>query len=167
MAMSRSTLYQIALGLGLLISAENAQAEPNEAAYEFAERCGKSAAEYFQKHYGNPPADTDVSFENHYNQSLNKCFILIKSTRYTKFNGKDYHYISTNILKDLHDNKTLAYYHEDLDTSHAETLISECRVADALTCVCSHGRLPRICDADEAIQNPQKWQAAIKPYMEE
>jgi hypothetical protein len=52
-----------------------AQAEPNAVLYELQERCGKRAAEVFQRDWGklaNRPG-----FESHYNARLNKCLMKI------------------------------------------------------------------------------------------
>ena len=52
--------------------------------YELQERCGKSAAEFFKKKYGTDldyaGSGTTHHYNCHYNQKLNKCFILITGT---------------------------------------------------------------------------------------
>jgi hypothetical protein len=67
------------LPLVLAAAGTAARAEPNKDQYELQERCGKDAAEFFQRFdKGYPPA---VSFTNHYNPYLNGCFVLVNRTR--------------------------------------------------------------------------------------
>jgi hypothetical protein len=70
-----------------LATAGQAQADPDKAAYELSERCGKSAEQFFANSgfkagYSkddNINVATIAGFENHYNSHVNKCFILITS----------------------------------------------------------------------------------------
>ncbi|MCG6533888.1 MAG: hypothetical protein L7F78_04195 [Syntrophales bacterium LBB04] len=47
--------------------------------YELQEQCGKSAANFFKKQYGSGYDVTGFHqfYQNHYNLTLNKCFILM------------------------------------------------------------------------------------------
>jgi hypothetical protein len=53
-------------------------AQPNK--YELQERCGRQAAEVFQREYGlgadRQDEQTLFNYENHYSARLNKCFFL-------------------------------------------------------------------------------------------
>jgi hypothetical protein len=88
------------LALALASLAATAVAEPNKELYELQERCGKRAAEFFGREYGNGTttiADGSrllANFENHYNGKLNKCFVCLKTTQYLKSEkGTEFFYI--------------------------------------------------------------------------
>jgi hypothetical protein len=71
----------------VLATVGQAQADPDKAAYELSERCGKSAEQFFSNSGSkagyskddNTNIVTIAGFENHYNSHVNKCFILITS----------------------------------------------------------------------------------------
>ena len=65
---------------GLLCSGTYASAQLNKELYELQERCGKRAAEVFNREY-DPGSNTKgdqirFNYENHYSARLNKCFFL-------------------------------------------------------------------------------------------
>jgi hypothetical protein len=65
---------------GLACFSTYVSAQPSKQLYELQERCGRHAAEVFQREYG-PGADrqdeqTLFTYENHYSARLNKCFFL-------------------------------------------------------------------------------------------
>jgi hypothetical protein len=76
-------LHVVATAILLLLSgfAVSGYAEPNKVQYELQERCAERASEFFQKEYGNGVEDNGgggqnyTYFVNHYNATLNKCFI--------------------------------------------------------------------------------------------
>jgi|ERR1700730_6014801 hypothetical protein len=74
--------------LALVGASPSLRAEPNKLQYELEERCGRAAAVIFEKDWegkgitNTPDGQIVASFENHYNQSLNKCFYLLTSTSY-------------------------------------------------------------------------------------
>ena len=91
----------------LLVSAS--RAEPNKVLYELQERCGKQAAENFQKQYGGTVVNggqTIALFENHYNARLNKCIYLL-SVRGIRDDKKRTRGL---VLNDLYDNKLIGTY---------------------------------------------------------
>jgi hypothetical protein len=108
--------------------------------YDLQERCGKRAAEIYQKDFGqNVTSDTSstviANYENHYNLRLNKCFMLEDSMTYTK-DAKEGIKILT--LADINENKIYGSFDP-----------MECTVQE------------RSCHSE------QEWRALIKPYMEE
>jgi hypothetical protein len=67
----------------LIIAPAYAGAEPNKAQYELQERCGKRVTEFVEKEYGRERIYNKYirlispSFVNHYNPTLNRCFVLL------------------------------------------------------------------------------------------
>jgi hypothetical protein len=68
-----------------LFSASICAAEPNKVLYELQERCGKRAAEVFEKDFPDTKTTGVIAdYENHYSPRLNKCFIVESSTQYVR-----------------------------------------------------------------------------------
>jgi len=70
-----------------------AHGEPDKVLYELQERCGKQAAQVFQKDWGGTVVNTNdgqmlANYENHYSPRLNKCFYLEVSTTIQRTNNK-------------------------------------------------------------------------------
>src|SRR6266481_7021366 len=66
-----------------------AHAQPDKVLYELQERCGKRAAEVFQKEWGGHIINQKdgyitADYENHYSPRFNKCFYLQKSSSVSK-----------------------------------------------------------------------------------
>jgi hypothetical protein len=67
----------------LLVSFQYANAANAKESYELQEKCGKRAEELFHSQYGkeniinSKDGQAIVSYENHYNEKLNRCFSLI------------------------------------------------------------------------------------------
>jgi hypothetical protein len=110
--------------------------------YELQERCGKRAAEVFEKEWGSNIAQysdrqVTANFENHCSPRLNKCFYLEISTSYEK--GKTP--FKTLRLFDLNDNKEYATFTEGV----------------LLMCVVRGKR----CGSED------EWRELTKPFMED
>src|SRR6516162_8673032 len=88
---------------GLLSFSTYASAQPNKELYELQERCGKRAAEVFEREYIQIP-NNKLNYENHYNARLNKCFYLEISISYDRQDGKPTIFTLMR-LYDLNDNK--------------------------------------------------------------
>jgi hypothetical protein len=76
---------------GLIWLTTYVSAQPNKEVYQLQERCGKRAAEVFEREYGSPllndkDGQTLLNYENHYSAGLNKCFSFWKSP--CRMNGK-------------------------------------------------------------------------------
>jgi hypothetical protein len=61
--------------------------------YELQERCGKRAQEVFNKEYGNGNFSKDgktfiITYTNHYNRRLNKCFVILKAISFSEKKDK-------------------------------------------------------------------------------
>ena len=145
------TKRAFALALALTAVAATAAAEPNKELYELQERCGRRAGEFFTAgRYGNGNTTTPdggrllAAFENHYNQKLNKCFIILKTTQYFKSEKGNDFYIY-DMLIDINDNKIIG----EFMIGRGNPKPDGCAVAE------------RDC-ASEA-----SWRAMVKPYMEE
>jgi len=112
--------------------------------YEYQERCGKAAAQWFKLRYGDGSQTTsegtsNSDFSNHYNQKLNKCFVLAVGTVFVK--GR----MSTwQQLHDVHENKQYGDWFQNQDTN-------------AVLC--------NFLQASCASYN--EWKELIKPYMED
>jgi hypothetical protein len=74
-------------GFALTLVSADAVAGPKEL-YDLQERCGRQAHEFFTKQYGSGDIRRNdgnrllATFENHYNQKFNKCFILLETVYY-------------------------------------------------------------------------------------
>ena len=116
--------------------------------YELQERCGKRAAELFEKYYGDGISSGMLSnYTCHYNKKLNKCFVLLKSTGYPKKEkGKrDLGYSTDKGLWDINENKQFGQFiilSKAPETMYCEVLEKKCR-------------------------SENEWDAWVKPYMEE
>ncbi len=123
----------------------SARAEPNAALYELQERCGKLAAQVFDKEYnsGKPNRDGDkmnyFNYQAHYNARLNKCFFLEMSIfidKQTSMNGLR--------LFDLLENKEYGAF-----TQGSPSGIIECRMQKS------------VCRSED------EWHQLAKQYLEE
>lgn len=93
-----------------------AQAQPDKALYELQERCGKQAAQTFQKEWGENAGSTKqahivASFESHYSPRFNRCFYLEVSTTYPRA-ALDKTPINTLRLTDLNENRAYGTFIE-------------------------------------------------------
>jgi hypothetical protein len=65
-------------------------ASADEVQYDLQERCGKRAEQVFSRDWPNGSPDnslgylTTATYQSHYNQTLNKCFVIETSTSYPK-----------------------------------------------------------------------------------
>ena len=113
--------------------------------YQLQESCGKSCRELFMERYGNGLLQIDnqniiVSYKNHYNKKLNKCFILLKSETVVKRE-----IIQTLInLGDLNENKEYGRFQFTKENQ-------------LVVCVL----LEKECKTE------REWDLLVKPYMEE
>jgi hypothetical protein len=125
------------LPIALLAASTAAQSQSRKEIYELQERCGKSAAEAFEKDF--PKADRNglEFFENSYNVRLNKCIMLENSTMVTRDQGKTGS-MKILMLVDVHGNKVLGSF----TGMNCEVQEAKCR-------------------------NEQEFRALIKPFMEE
>lgn len=92
--------------MSLLVVCDEAHSQQSKKEiYELQERCGKRAAEMFDR--DNPKEDRKglEDFENHYSVRLNKCFILEMNTSYSRVEGKTEKIIILNLI-DVNDNKS-------------------------------------------------------------
>jgi hypothetical protein len=102
--------FGIALSATLLVCfAQSANGQSRKEIYELQERCGKSAAEMFDKDFPKEDRKGLENFENHYNVRLNKCFMLEENTLMTRGQGKTY---NTRLLTlvDVHGNKAVGSF---------------------------------------------------------
>ena len=106
--------------------------------YELQERCGKRAAEVFEKDFPKNERKGLEVYENHYSVRLNKCFLLEDNTTYLKVEGKT---TTSKILFliDVNDNKV---YGRFLDAFNCEVQEKPC-------------------------SSEQEFRALIRPYMED
>ena len=116
--------------------------------YELQEKCGKRCEEIFKKDYGHgyqnkKDSRTVLNYENHYNKTLNKCFMLIFSKTY--FKEKTSGVLIMKSLEDVNDHKEYGNFSQ----FDKQTFPSNCSV------------LGKSCKSEEA------WDSLVKPYMED
>jgi len=131
---------------GLLWFSSYVSAEPKKELYELQERCGKRAAEVFQREYS-PVASTKdgqtlFSYENHYSARVNKCFFLEISASNEKENPT-----SSKIMRlfDISDNKVYGVF------------VSGPTEGAPVTCVVR----------GKDCQSESEWRQLLKPFMED
>jgi hypothetical protein len=100
-----------------------ANAQPDKVLYELRERCGKRAAEVFQKEWvGHIINQKDgyitADYENHYSPRFNKCFYLQKSSSVSKSPS-----VQSLDLYDLNENKQIGSF-----ATGTPSGISDCQV---------------------------------------
>ena len=141
-----------------------AYAESVKEEYELQERCKKSVETWFQKKWGgkefhedkverlNPPGSDDllryVTYQNHYNRKLNKCFIL----EHVTVNLKNINRYDTYTLFDINENKIYGAFEQAAKSLSGEGFgwMIDIRSSTKIDC-------------------PYKgtWDELVKPYMEE
>ena len=118
--------------------------------YELQERCGKHCEEVFNKKfpsesYGDENGGQWISnYESHYNRKLNKCFILVTSTRY----AKDDTYLD-KVLVEVNSNKEYGVCSGKKERGQLVPPVIFCNVLE------------------NRCQSESEWDAIVKPYMEE
>jgi hypothetical protein len=132
----------LALAAMCVLVSSTAWGQPDKVIYELKERCGRQAAETFNKEWGSnvvnsKDGQTVANFENHYNARLNKCFYLEISTTYER----DKKPLKSFRLFDLLDNKEYATF--------IEGFLMHCQVGD------------RFCTSEA------EWRELIRPFMED
>jgi hypothetical protein len=118
--------------------------EQSKEDYDLQERCGKQCHDFFQNKYGNGTKNDESEYSHstyrcHYNQKLNRCFILVTSRGYTKIDTKIY---NNKSLFDINENKEFGVF-DDKKTS--------------IICILS----------GKKYKSKEEWDLLVKPYMEE
>jgi hypothetical protein len=129
-------------------------AASNKEVYELQERCGKRAAELFQKYFGINGISNDKdgqrlsNYTCHYNRKLNKCFMLITSRGYPKDKKeqKNFGASTDKGLWDINENKNYGQFFK-FDKAAKTTMTCEV--------------LEKSCNYEG------EWDLLVKPYMEE
>jgi hypothetical protein len=126
---------------GLVCFSTYVSAQPNKQLYELQERCGRQAAEAFQREYG-PGADREdeqtlFHYENHYSARLNKCFFLEIAVSHKPTSSKIMR------LFDLNENKVYG------------TFVSG--PTEPLACAVR----------GKGCQSESEWRQLLKPFMED
>ena len=123
----------------------------NKDEYELQERCGKHAADYFRRNFGNAVSkieggQQEIDFSNHFSKRLNKCFIQI-TTNNVRYKNKNPEVVTSFDIRvlDLNANREYARY----VNVYQKEKPALCRVAEKWC----NGIL--------------EWEALIKPYMED
>lgn len=163
----RNPMRQKAFGLLIIVCAGltslYAQTTPNRAndrkspqttatslkeKYELQERCGKRAAEKFKDEYGNGTLNTEdgftrTNYRNHYNQKLNKCFILVTSIFLP---NKEKESVSEQFqLDDVNENNDYGSFFKFNKNAR-----------------------PDICHlSGTACESKEQWESLLKPFMED
>jgi hypothetical protein len=138
--------------LGLIL-ANNTYAGSIKEEYELSERCKKSADDWFQKEWGGQHISNDgkmttmADYKCHYNNKLNKCFVLLTTTTIPK--DKKGRIINTNVLFDINENKEYGSYTKIQNESGYGSLLD---IKSSLEVECT---------------TKGAWDLLVKPYMKE
>ena len=103
--------------------------------YDLSERCGLRAEKFFKDQFGREGASHDANgsyitnFRSHFNEHLNKCFILVSTDMYpTDRKERPNTQIS---LADVNENRTYGEFFAYVQTQPTLTYrVMECRVRD-------------------------------------
>jgi hypothetical protein len=88
----------------VLVTSVCAYGQSRKENYDLQERCGRSAAEMFDKDFPKDDRKGLEVFENNYNVRLNKCFMLEENTLITRDQNKTYTSKLLTLI-DVHGNK--------------------------------------------------------------
>jgi hypothetical protein len=119
-------------------------AQPNKDLYELQERCGKRAAEVFDREYGSDKnGQTLFNYENHYSARLKKCFFLEITISYEREEEKP----GSKIMRLFDINESKEY----------GTFVSGPTEGTPLACVVR----------GKNCQSESEWRQLVKPFMED
>jgi hypothetical protein len=112
--------------------------------YQLQEQCGKRCEEVFKNENGNGTINDKeqigtVSYHNHYNKKMNKCFILLDENGYKKSNDKIYKMKS---LLDVNEKKKYGFFYNFGTLTFCDVLEKKCK-------------------------SEEEWNLLVKPYMKE
>jgi hypothetical protein len=119
--------------------------------YELQERCGKRAAELYNKKFGSngvintKTGQSTVDYTNHYNKKLKKCFVL-QTYRNIPYRDRSQQNSITYRLYDINENRTYGDYFK----SDGMSIPTTCKLGDEAVC-----------------HSEEEWNARVKPLMEE
>ena len=128
-----------ALSLVLLVTGAQAQTATEKYEHELSALCGKQAAATFAKEWGG--SSFNVTYENHYNFRLNKCFYLVIHNE----RGNDR--LRSRTLLDLNENREIFNYSK--------------LGGDASVVCWMRGEQGNQCKTEE------EWWDLIRPFMED
>ena len=133
--------------VGLAWFSTYVSAQSNKDLYELQERCGKRAADVFEREYGPISDDKDgqtlFNYENHYSEHLKKCFFLEIAVSYEHEEGKP----ASRIMRlfELNENKEYG------------TFVSGPTESTPVTCVVR----------GKHCRSESEWRQLLKPFMED
>ncbi len=120
-------------------------AQVNAAKWEREQQCSTRAKHFFDESSWSEK-NSGASYENHFNNRLNRCFILVKSS--TSQGNSRFLY---RVLMDVNDGKEIAQYHKQVPYGQAEY------AGKPFVCAI----LEKFCQTDE------EFDAFVKSYMED
>jgi hypothetical protein len=146
----RATLLAVCL---LSQASHRACAAMDKLQYELQERCAASARAAFDRDNpppppGAPPTDITVSYENHYNPILNKCFMLVIDQRW-KVGGWE-----AESLIDVNDNKVIGSILRPTSDDSGKLLLP---IGKIVPYTCALGQL--------RCRTESEWREMIRPYI--
>jgi quinol monooxygenase YgiN len=106
-----------------------AEIEKNHATveYDLQAKCAKDATAYFHEHWSHDKDTLYLNFTNHYNKSMNKCFILVE---YRYSHGREYSWANDLALWDIYENARYANFNAYHITHFEPTFRKEEKVAN-------------------------------------
>jgi len=117
---------------------------------EMQAKCSRDAEAWFDKHWSRDKDTVLLDQRNHYNKSLNKCFVFVEY--HYKTMGGDGSWVNDMSLWNLYENVQLGTYTAD----HIHSWKPKFEATDELiTCVCEGQK----CDSIE------KFNAMVNPYL--
>jgi hypothetical protein len=105
--------------------------------YELREKCGRDAREWFQHAHpdtytrevlGKTTERTQVSYENHYNEKRNRCFVVVREDYSASYPGQPTEGSVSMTLLDVNENKELGSVYDPWPSK--SDVQHECTVAD-------------------------------------
>ena len=109
---------------------EKIQKQENAAAdLDSQAKCGRDAKIYFHENWPSDEKTMNLDFTNHYNRSLNKCFVLVSDLFWIKKNSQS---AFISVLQDVYENDAVGQFSQtEVNSPDKLEGLTLCKVADA------------------------------------
>jgi hypothetical protein len=122
-----------------------AEVEKNHATadYDLQAKCSRDAKTWFNENWSRDKDTLLLDFTNHYNKSMNKCFILVEYNYSIGANGS---WVSSSQLSDVYENSKFATFAEHHSASTDDRV--------------------NICElSDKKCKTPEEFNDFVRPYL--
>lgn len=137
----------------LQAEAKSRQATAN---YDLQAKCGKDARAWFNQNWSRDKDTILLDFTNHYNKSLNKCFVLVEYHYNSKFGGVgDSSWTNDMTLTDVYENSKYGTFTESHMTSYTPSPPKRDTRAEVITCQV----------LDQKCKTGDEFNGLLRPYM--